>query len=103
MTYLIRIHWEVMFLTFLAIDKINFPFYDIKSLLSNTNYQIVLLPGSSNEDYFRMSEDEILQKAWKQRIEPNLDEYKKYGLSKLVEILDRNDMDSTLFIAESYM
>ena len=37
--FLLRIHWEVMFITFLAIDKIHYPFQDIQTLVSDTNYR----------------------------------------------------------------
>jgi hypothetical protein len=40
-------------------------------LLDNTNFKIVLTPGSSFSDAFKFSSDPLWQRAWTERIEPH--------------------------------
>ena len=86
-----------MFLTFLAIDKINFPFHDIQSLVSNTNYKIAINVGSSNENWFKQSKNEFSQKAWQERIEPFLDDFAKFNHNEIVRTLYDKNSEIALF------
>ena len=98
--FLVRIHWEVMFTTFLAIDKIDFPFQDIQTLISNTNFRIAINIDSSNENWFRFSKNPLIQRAWKERIEPYLEEFAEYGYNDFVNILDQSMSETALFTWE---
>ena len=67
-------HWEAMLISFLATRVISLPFKDIPDLVANTEFRIILRPGTSFEDAFKTSPDPIWQAAWTYRIEPHLDE-----------------------------
>ena len=43
--------------------------------MKDSDFRIGLDPGSSYEDAFKYSTDPVWQKAYSDRIEPNLDEY----------------------------
>ena len=59
-------------------QKTNLPFDGIETLMLNSNYKIGIIPGTSSEDFFRYSNDPVMQKAWKERIEPYMDFYKEF-------------------------
>ena len=44
----------------------------------NSDYEIAVFPDSYYADAFKYSKNPLWQKAWKERIEPNLDFYDKY-------------------------
>ena len=75
-----------MLLSFLTIELVDYPFLDIRSLVEDTNYKIAIHPGSVHEELFRDSPNEFARMAWKERIEPYLDEYK----------LSKNDITNAL-------
>ena len=75
---IIYFSWEGMLLSALAVDSLEYPFYDYKSLLKDTNYIIAVYPGGFTEDAFKYSSDPIFKEAWTERIEPYLEEYKNY-------------------------
>ena len=77
-----------MLLSFLTIELVDYPFCDIRSLVEDTNYQIAIYPGSVHEELFRDSPNEFARIAWKDRIEPYLDEYKVY--------MNKNDITDAL-------
>ena len=68
-----------MLLSFLTVEKQNLPFKNVKTLLDNTNYKIVPLPGSALEDVFKLSTEPIYEKAWKERVEPYIKNYLGYN------------------------
>ena len=68
-------HWEAMLISFLATRVISLPFQDIPDLIANTQFRIILRPGTSFEDAFKTSPDPIWQAAWIDRIQPHLEEY----------------------------
>ena len=67
-------HWEAMLISFLATRVISLPFKAILDLVANTQFQIILRPGTSFEDAFKTSPDPIWQAAWIDRIQPHLEE-----------------------------
>ena len=76
---LLNIAWNANLISYLATSKINLPFESIATLLSLTNYQIAINPGTSLEDTFKLSTDSTYQKAWSERIEPYLEYYRPYA------------------------
>ena len=68
-------HWEAMLISYLATRTISLPFKDITDLMINTQYRIILAPGTSYVDDFRTSTDPIWQAAWTDRVQPYLEEH----------------------------
>ena len=68
-------HWEAMLISYLATKTTSLPFKDITELVKNTQFRIILRPGSTVEDAFKTSSDPIWQAAWTDRIQPHLEEY----------------------------
>ena len=54
------------------------PFTSLETLIDSTNYRIVILPNSAQEEAFKDHELPIRQKAWEQRIEPYLEQYSSW-------------------------
>ena len=73
-------HWEAMLISYLAKRVISLPFKDIPDLISNTQFRIILTPGSFPEDAFKTSLDPFWQTAWTKRVQPHLEEH--VGFSK---------------------
>ena len=68
-------HWENMLISYLATRKIVLPFTNVEELIKTTNFKIALNPGSFAEDSFKYSTNPFWQEAWKERIEPDLQDY----------------------------
>ena len=68
-------YWEAMLVSYLSTRIIVLPFTNIYELLKNSDYRIGLVGGTSQEDYFKLSLDPIVQQAYKERIEPYLEEF----------------------------
>ena len=68
-------HWEAMLISYLATRVISLPFKDIPDLVSNTQFRIILQPGTSFEDAFKTSPDQSWQTAWTDRVQPHLEEH----------------------------
>ena len=83
-------HWEAMLVSYLATRKISLPFNNIPELVSNTQFNIELVPGTSFEDAFRYSLDPVWQNAFKNRIEPFLEKNEGLGTPDFVEILKKD-------------
>ena len=97
--FMLYLQWEAMLISYLSARRTLMPFQDVESLLRNTDYQIYVRviivhkdienqlykiifqthPGMYTLDDFRSSPDPIMQKAWKERLEPNMDDMKKYS------------------------
>ena len=71
--FLLYMQWEAMLITYLSTRVVVLPFSDLKSLLENTDYIIVIPPGTSYEDAFRYSGDALRQQAYKEIILPNIE------------------------------
>ena len=67
-----------MLISFLAIQTINLPFKNIKSLYENTNFQVALMPGSAMEDAFKYSNDILYKNVYADRIQPYIPQYLPY-------------------------
>ena len=67
-----------MLISYLAARVIVLPFNNIETLLTQSNFQISILAGSAVEDAFKLSKDDVWQRAWKERIEPYLEDYRTY-------------------------
>ena len=93
----IHLHWECELTAYLLERTIDLPYSDVASLLLHSNDQIgvstlilsffkksfylitestiQVLPGTAFVDDFRLSKDPTMAKAWKERMEPNLEKY----------------------------
>ena len=67
-----------MLISYLAARVIVLPFDDIATLLTKSNFQISIIAGSTMEDHFKLTKDDVWQRAWKERIEPYLEDYRTY-------------------------
>ena len=50
----------------------------LESLLANSDYKVAVMPDSVFEDEIKFSNIPMWQKAWTERVEPNIDFYKEY-------------------------
>ena len=74
---LLNSSWNANLISYLATHNIEYPFDGLETLLSTTDLMMIaLLPGSSHQDNLALSAKPMHAKAWKERIEPFLDEYK---------------------------
>jgi hypothetical protein len=64
-----------MLISYLSKRTITLPFKDIEELMLKTDYKIFLKPYSSQMDSLRYSSVPILQRAFTERVEPNLPFY----------------------------
>ena len=71
--FLLNTTWNANLISYLATDIINFPFDNLENLLKLSSYKIAVESGTYSEDYFRLSKDPIIQKAWTERIKPHLE------------------------------
>jgi hypothetical protein len=83
-------HWEAMLISYLATRVISLPFKDIPDLVANTQFRIILHPGTSMEDAFKTSRDPIWQTAWTDRVQPHLEEHDGFVLK---DFEDKMTMD----------
>ena len=83
-------HWEAMLISYLATRVISLPFKDIPDLVANTQFRIILRPGTSMEDAFKTSRDPIWQTAWTDRVQPHLEEHDDFVLQ---DFADKMTMD----------
>ena len=74
----LNISWNANLISYLATHNIHYPFDGLETLLSTTDLKIAVLPGSAHQDNFALSAKPMHSQAWKERIEPFLDEYKAY-------------------------
>ena len=84
---LINLAWQANLISYLTISKLFLPFTNFESLIKTSDFQIAIVPGSSDEDMFKLSLNPIYQRAWKERIEPNMEEYQEYDYSNIIQIL----------------
>ena len=84
--FLLYLQWEAMLISYLATRVLAIPFDGISSLLDDSDFQISLVPGSSYEDAFKTSIDPVWQKAWINRIQPYLEDYRPYGVTGNIQL-----------------
>jgi hypothetical protein len=85
-----------MLVSYLATQVIALPFTSIPELIQNSNYRIAVMPGSSQEDAFKLSNYPQWAVGYTERIKPYLDEYSKYD-PEWMSILD-NDSNTAVYI-----
>ena len=76
--FAIYLLWQAMLISYLSLRTIRLPFTDLTTLLSTSDYKIGLMVGSSHENTFRYTDDPLFKRAWTERIEPYLEQYKNY-------------------------
>ena len=59
----------------------------LSELVSDSDYKVVIQPGTSFEDAFKFSTDPDWQDAWKLRIQPELDTYSKSAEENVAKII----------------
>ena len=67
-----------MLISYLSARVFTLPFDGVSTLLDNTEYKIAIKPGTYLEDAFKKSRDPVWQRAWLERIQPYLEDYKLY-------------------------
>ena len=98
---LINLAWQANLISYLTISKIFLPFTNFESLVKTSDFQVAIVPGTSDEDLFKLSLNPIYQRAWKERIEPNLEEYKEYGYTNIVQILRKHQSMAVVISADA--
>ena len=84
-------HWEAMLISYLATRVISLPFKDIPDLVSNTEFRIILRPGTAFEDAFKTSPNQNWQAAWTDRVQPHLEEHVGLSLQDMVDKMTRDE------------
>jgi hypothetical protein len=79
-------HWEAMLVSYLATRVLTLPFHGLPELLRTSTFRVAIIPASSQEDNFKLSNNSDRQWAWKDRIEPYLDEY--WSDTSLIKLLE---------------
>ena len=87
-------HWEAMLISYLATRVVSLPFKGIPDLVANTQFRIILTPGSSYEDAFKTSTDQNWQAAWTDRVQPNLEEHVGFLNKDLAGVLTRDEVSA---------
>ena len=91
-------HWEAMLVSYLATRKTVLPFNSLLEMYERTNFRLALIPSTSYEDNFKYSNDPLLRRIYKERIQPHLQEYQDYPehLSDMTHFI-RNDYKTALY------
>ena len=71
----------------LFVRKVVLPFDGIEELVLFSDSKIFVVPDSALMDRFKFSKDPIWQRAWSERIEPNMDFYDAYLKSEKLTII----------------
>ena len=75
------------------------PFNDIPDLLSNTDFRIMVKPGTSLEDAFKNAQNTYWQATWIQRVQPYLKENIGLNNEQLISVVVD---DSTLALYDNH-
>ena len=75
---LIFYHWEAMLVSYLSTRKTIMPFSGLADMHKNTNYRLAIIPSTTFEDTFRLSNDTLLQSIYQERFLPHRQEYLGY-------------------------
>ena len=78
-SFLMNCAWNANLTSILSTKPIVFPFNDLETLLSDTDFKVGIKPGTSHENAFKYATDELRQKAWHERIQPYLEKYRAYA------------------------
>ena len=93
-------HWEAMLVSYLATRKTVLPFNTLSEMYENTDFRLALIPDTSFENSFKYSTDPLWQKIYKERLEPNLQEYRDHlsgGLMNDMFHFLQNDFKTALY------
>ena len=87
-----------MLVSYLATRKTVLPFNSLLEMYERTNFRLGLIPSTSYEDNFKYSNDPLLRRIYKERIQPHLQEYQDYPehLSDMTHFI-RNDYKTALY------
>ena len=61
-----------MVVSYLATRIVKLPFKGINDLVTNSDFKLITQPNSANTDIFKFSKNSIWQKAWQERMKPNI-------------------------------
>ena len=83
--FVLYLIWEAMLISYLAKRTVILPFTGLQSLLDQSDYKIAVLMDSQTEDHFRYASDSYYKRAWEERILPNRETYKSYGITTIAQ------------------
>ena len=72
-------HWEAMLISYLALKLPSYPFTNLQELY-DSDFQLYAGPGSSHWSSFKHGDD-LWQKIYRDKLEPNTEWYEKYQAS----------------------
>ena len=75
---LLNVSWNANLISYLSTSKTILPFTSLETLIDSTNYKITVIPGTAQVESFKDHEVPIRQKAWDERIQPNLEQYSSW-------------------------
>ena len=71
---LIYYHWEAELTSHLASRRINFPFTSLFEFSKTSEFNFIVAKGTIHLDYFKNSDDPIMSKIWREKLEPHFDQ-----------------------------
>ena len=90
---LIWIYWEAILVSYLSIRKTTLPFESLEELVEKKkDFRILVIPGSSMMDTFKFSKEDIWQKAWKNQIQPHLEDYKNFSRAGVQYLMQHSNV-----------
>ena len=89
-------HWEAMLISYLSTRITVLPFDNIPELIALSQYRILLVPGSSDQEDFRTSQDPDWKTAWIERVKPHLEANLGLNTANLITLLE-HDADSAFY------
>ena len=87
-------HWEAMVISYLAVVVTVLPFKDIPDLVTNTQFRIILNPGTAFEDAFKTSPDPYWKIAWTDRVQPHLEEHAGFNRQSLADKMETDGVSA---------
>ena len=87
-------HWEAMLISYLATRIISLPFKDIPDLVANTQFRIIIMPGTSQVDSFKTSPDPAWQTAWIDRVQPHLEEHMDFSKQDFADKMTKDTVSA---------
>ena len=82
--FLLNTTWNANLISYLATDRISFPFDDLASLLKFSNYKIAVEAGTVSMSFFMLSKDPTIQRVWTERTEPYLETLQPFSGNYLI-------------------
>ena len=67
-----------MLVSYLAVQITSLPFSGMETLLSSTDYKILVVPGSYPQSAFESAIDPTWKTLWTKRVEPYMDYFGEY-------------------------